>query len=53
MSLLPAYRGMNVAKWAALEGEPVGRTIHFIDTLPVRYSPSRSRDRALQFDRGT
>jgi hypothetical protein len=32
MGLLPAYRGMNVAEWAALEGSPVGCTVHLIDT---------------------
>jgi hypothetical protein len=31
MGLLPAYRGMNVAEWAALEGAPVGCTVHLID----------------------
>jgi len=32
MGLLPAYRGMNVAEWAALDGAPVGCTVHLIDT---------------------
>jgi hypothetical protein len=32
MGLLPAYRGMNVAEWAVLEGTPVGCTVHLIDT---------------------
>jgi hypothetical protein len=32
MGLLPAYRGMNVAEWAALEGAPVGCTAHLIDS---------------------
>jgi folate-dependent phosphoribosylglycinamide formyltransferase PurN len=32
MGLLPAYRGLNVAEWAALEGAPVGCTVHLIDT---------------------
>ena len=32
MGLLPAHRGMNVAEWAALEGAPVGCTVHLIDT---------------------
>src|SRR3984893_9023576 len=32
MGLLPAYRGRNVAEWAALEGAPVGCTVHLIDT---------------------
>jgi folate-dependent phosphoribosylglycinamide formyltransferase PurN len=31
MGLLPMYRGMNVSEWAALEGNPVGCTVHFID----------------------
>jgi methionyl-tRNA formyltransferase len=31
MGLLPAYRGMNVAEWAALEGAAVGCTVHLID----------------------
>jgi methionyl-tRNA formyltransferase len=31
MGLLPAYRGMNVAEWAALERAPVGCTVHLID----------------------
>ena len=32
MGVLPAYRGMNVAEWAALEGAPVGCTVHMIDS---------------------
>ncbi|HEX3499115.1 MAG TPA: hypothetical protein VHT04_07295 [Stellaceae bacterium] len=32
MGLLPAHRGMNVAEWAALEGAPVGSTVHLIDS---------------------
>jgi methionyl-tRNA formyltransferase len=32
MGVLPAFRGMNVAEWAALEGAPVGCTVHLIDT---------------------
>jgi hypothetical protein len=32
MGLLPAYRGMNVAEWAALEGAAIGCTVHWIDT---------------------
>jgi methionyl-tRNA formyltransferase len=32
MGLLPAHRGMNVAEWAALEGAPVGCTVHLIDS---------------------
>jgi methionyl-tRNA formyltransferase len=35
MGLLPGYRGMNVAEWAALEGAPVGCTVHLIDTGPI------------------
>jgi hypothetical protein len=31
LGVLPRYRGMNVAEWAALEGGPVGCTVHFID----------------------
>src|SRR5436309_2693224 len=32
IGVLPAYRGMNVAEWAALEGGSVGCSVHFIDT---------------------
>jgi methionyl-tRNA formyltransferase len=32
MGVLPAYRGMNVAEWAVLEGAPVGCTVHLIDS---------------------
>jgi formyl transferase-like protein/prenyltransferase/squalene oxidase-like repeat protein len=32
MGLLPAFRGMNVVEWAALEGTPVGCTVHWIDS---------------------
>ena len=32
MGVLPGYRGMNVAEWAALEGAPVGCTVHLIDS---------------------
>jgi hypothetical protein len=32
MGLLPAHRGMNVAEWAALEGAPLGCTVHLIDS---------------------
>lgn len=32
MSLLPGYRGMNVAEWAALNGHQQGCTVHLIDT---------------------
>jgi hypothetical protein len=31
MGLLPYYRGMNVAEWSALNGDPVGCTVHFVD----------------------
>jgi hypothetical protein len=31
MGLLPFYRGMNVAEWAALNKDPVGCTVHYID----------------------
>jgi hypothetical protein len=31
MGLLPFYRGMNVAEWAAFLGGPVGCTVHLID----------------------
>jgi folate-dependent phosphoribosylglycinamide formyltransferase PurN len=32
MGPLPAYRGMNVAEWAALERAPLGCTVHLIDS---------------------
>jgi folate-dependent phosphoribosylglycinamide formyltransferase PurN len=32
MGLLPFYRGMNVAEWAALNSDPVGCTVHCVDT---------------------
>jgi hypothetical protein len=32
MGLLPFYRGMNVAEWAALNMDPVGCTVHYVDT---------------------
>lgn len=32
MGILPRYRGMNVAEWARLEGNPVGCTVHLIDS---------------------
>ncbi len=32
MGILPGYRGMNVAEWAAWNGDPVGCTVHLIDT---------------------
>jgi folate-dependent phosphoribosylglycinamide formyltransferase PurN len=31
MGLLPFYRGMNVAEWAAFHGDPVGCSVHLID----------------------
>jgi methionyl-tRNA formyltransferase len=31
MGILPRYRGMNVAEWAHLEGNPVGCTVHLVD----------------------
>src|SRR5262249_14685545 len=31
MGLLPAYRGVNVAEWARLNGDPVGCSVHVID----------------------
>lgn len=31
MGVLPRYRGMNVAEWAAFNGDPVGCTVHLID----------------------
>jgi len=31
MGLLPHYRGMNVAEWAALAAGPVGCTVHLVD----------------------
>ena len=30
MGILPRYRGMNVAEWARLEGNPVGCTVHLV-----------------------
>lgn len=39
MGILPRYRGMNVAEWAAFERGPSGCTVHFmdagIDTGPI------------------
>ena len=32
MGLLPPYRGMNVAEWSAWNRDPVGCSIHLIDT---------------------
>jgi folate-dependent phosphoribosylglycinamide formyltransferase PurN len=32
MGLLPGYRGMNVTEWAVWNGDPVGCTVHLIDT---------------------
>ncbi len=31
MGVLPRYRGMNVAEWAAWEDGPLGATVHWID----------------------
>src|SRR4051812_11725536 len=31
MGILPFYRGVNVAEWAAFNGDPVGCSIHLID----------------------
>jgi hypothetical protein len=31
MGILPFYRGMNVAEWAAFNGDPVGCSVHVID----------------------
>ncbi|WP_439486040.1 formyltransferase family protein [Blastomonas fulva] len=31
MGVLPRYRGMNVAEWAAWENGPLGATLHWID----------------------
>jgi folate-dependent phosphoribosylglycinamide formyltransferase PurN len=32
MGMLPGYRGMNVTEWAAWNGDPVGCSVHLIDT---------------------
>ena len=32
MGLLPKYRGMNVLEWSLFYGDPIGVTIHFINT---------------------
>jgi methionyl-tRNA formyltransferase len=32
MGLLPGYRGMNALEWSLLHGDPLGITIHFIDS---------------------
>ncbi len=32
MGRLPRYRGMNVAEWAAWNGDPVGCSVHLIDS---------------------
>jgi methionyl-tRNA formyltransferase len=32
MGLLPAYRGMNVAEWATWNRDPVGCSVHLIDS---------------------
>jgi hypothetical protein len=31
MGLLPAYRGMNVAEWAALNDDPIGCSVFWVD----------------------
>jgi methionyl-tRNA formyltransferase len=31
MGLLPFFRGMNVAEWAALTGAPLGCSVHYVD----------------------
>lgn len=31
MGILPSYRGMNVAEWSRLKGDPVGCTVHLVD----------------------
>jgi methionyl-tRNA formyltransferase len=31
MGILPFYRGMNVAEWAAFNGDPAGCSVHVID----------------------
>ncbi len=57
MGILPNYRGMNVAEWAALESGPVGCSVHLIDRgidtgdiLCIRYVPvdSATTIRALR-----
>ena len=30
MGVLPRYRGMNVAEWAAWENGPLGATLHYM-----------------------
>jgi folate-dependent phosphoribosylglycinamide formyltransferase PurN len=32
MSILPTYRGMNVAEWASINGHQIGCTVHLIDS---------------------
>jgi len=32
MGILPYYRGMNVAEWARFNGDPVGCSVHWIDS---------------------
>ena len=32
MGMLPGYRGMNVTEWAAWNGDPVGCSVHLIDS---------------------
>jgi folate-dependent phosphoribosylglycinamide formyltransferase PurN len=50
MGLLPFYRGMNVTEWAALNGDPVGCTVHQvdsgIDTGPILATRTVSHDGA-------
>ena len=31
MGILPFYRGVNVAEWAAFNGDPIGCSVHLID----------------------
>jgi methionyl-tRNA formyltransferase len=30
--LLPGYRGMNVTEWSVFHGDPIGVTVHLVDT---------------------
>jgi methionyl-tRNA formyltransferase len=30
--LLPAYRGMNVTEWSVFNGDPIGVTVHMVDS---------------------
>lgn len=32
MGLLPKYRGMNVLEWSLFNNDPIGITVHFMDT---------------------